>query len=140
MTRNHRHLLLLLGLGAAALAWATFPPSEIALSDACTPLPGPAQWSSALYPGPFWRRQLAAVETEQLELLSYPARRARLEAEAEAARRLSPIESKMERLSQEQGEDPAVKERHEAERHAARLKRAIWLTDCAGRIHQRLDE
>jgi len=135
---TQRHLLVLLGLGLAALIWATLPPDEVALTDACTPISGPARVSSVLYPGPFWRRQLAAIEAEQLELLSFPARRARLEAEA--ARQTSGIEGKMERLSREQEEDPATRERREAERHAARLKRVIWLTDCASAIHQRLDE
>jgi len=137
MTKTHRSLLLLLGLGGAALIWATLPPEEVALSDSCTPLPGPPQISSLLYPGPFWRRQLAAIETEQLELQSLPARRARLEV---AARQTSGREGKMERLSREQDDDPEAKERHEAARHQAYLRRMIWLEECAGTIRHRLEE
>ena len=126
--------------GLTFLGWAVWPPSALTLTEACGPGGGPAAISAALFPGTFWRKQLSAVVLERNDLLSRPARRARIDAQIRAES--SAIEGRMERLSHEQGQptDQEEKERRDQEEQSARLKRVAWLMACEGDIRQRLAE
>lgn len=132
-----RDLAMIAG-GLAFLGWAVWPPSALSLTEACGPSGGPASISAALFPGTFWRKQLVAVVVERNDLLSRPARRARIDAQIRAES--SAIEGRMDRLSREQGRptDQEEKERQDQEEQSARLKRVAWLMGCEGEIRQRL--
>jgi len=137
MSRSRIRILILLGLGLAVLIWATLPPSQVALTDRCEPQKGPPGLAALFYPGPFWRGQLEAIATERDDLLGQPARRARLEAES--AQQTGGIESRMSRLSRDETDDPAEKERREAAQQSSRMRRLIWLMQCDAEIRQRLE-
>ena len=137
-----RDALILAG-GLAIFFWATLPPDQVALNEACEPAGGPAVFSAKIYPGSFWRSQLDAVINERNDLLTQPARRARNQAEIEREMRENPaLEEKMMRLSREQGriDDRIEKERHEAALQSARLKKVTWLMQCEAEITQRLGQ
>lgn len=130
--------MLLIGSGLAFLGWAVLPPSALSIDESCSPVNGPAVLSATLFPGWFWSKQLAAAVAERDDLLSRPARRARIEAEIQ--REASNIEGRMDRLSREQTriDDRAEKERHDMAEQSARLKRVAWLMACEGEIRQKL--
>ncbi|EPY02328.1 hypothetical protein [Magnetospirillum fulvum] len=136
MNRARVRTLILLGLGVIVLIWATLPPSRIALTDRCEPEKGPPGLAALIYPGPFWRGQLEAIAAERNDLMAQPARRARLEEES--AQQTGGIESRMTRLSREETDDPAEKERRDIARQSARMRRLAWLFQCDDEIRQRL--
>jgi len=136
MSRARVRSLILLGLGVIVLIWATWPPSQVALTDRCQPEKGPPGLAALLYPGPFWRGQLEAIAAERNDLMAQPARRARLDEES--ARQTGGIESRMSRLSRDEADDPAEKERREIARQSTRMRRLAWLFQCDAEIRQRL--
>ncbi|CCG39819.1 hypothetical protein [Magnetospirillum molischianum] len=135
MNWSRVQIAVLLVLGLAAMVWATWPPSQVALNDHCEPQQGPPQLSATLYPGPFWRGQLDAIAAERSDLMAQPARRTRLEEES--ARQTGGIESRMNRLSRDETDDPAEKERREAAQQSTRMRRLAWLFLCETEIRQR---
>lgn len=137
MSRSRVRFSILLGLGLAVLVWATWPPSQVALTDRCTPQKGPPGLAALLYPGPFWRGQLEAIAAERDDLLAQPARRARIDSDS--AQQTGGIESRMSRLSRDEIDDPAEKERREMAQQSARMRRLVWLLECETRIRQRLE-
>lgn len=136
MNRARVRTLSLLGVGVIVLIWATLPPSRVALTDQCQPEKGPPGLAALLYPGPFWRGQLEAIAAERNDLMAQPARRARLDEES--AQQTGGIESRMTRLSREEADDPAEKERREIARQSVRMRRLAWLYQCDADIRQRL--
>ncbi|SEH56639.1 hypothetical protein [Magnetospirillum fulvum] len=137
MSRSRIRILILLGVGLAVMVWATWPPSQVALTDRCAPEKGPPVLAALLYPGPFWRGQLDAIGAERDDLLGKPARRAR--QDAESAQQTGGIESRMSRLSRDEADDPAEKERRALAQQSARMRRLVWLLQCETEIRQRLE-
>lgn len=134
MSRARVRMLVLLGLGLIVLVWATWPPSQVVLTDRCEPERGPPSLAALFYPGPFWRGQLDAIAAERDNLLAQPARRTRLDEES--ARQTGGIESRMSRLSRDETDDPAEKERREIARQSTRMRRLAWLLQCDTEIRQ----
>ena len=102
-----------------------------------------ARLSALLYPGPFWRAQAEAVVAERDRLLTQPARRARIAAEAEReAREATGFESRMTRLSRDEAgaDDREARERQAAAEQAARLRRLGVLIACEADIARRRAE
>jgi hypothetical protein len=125
-------------LGLGIMVWATLPPSQIVLDDSCRPQGGPPTLSAALYPGLFWSGQLDALVAERNDLLAQPARRERIEAET--AILAGGIETRMSRLSRDEADDLAEKERRAAETQSALLRRINWVMHCESEIRQRFPE
>lgn len=129
------HHILAIIVGVAALGWLIFPPGSVALDDACRPVGLKATLSASITRGWFWQRQLTAIETERDRLLAIQNRG---EADQDLAK-VSPIESRMDRLSRrdnphDDGKD--VKDAWIQDRQTSRIARLAILMQCADRIER----
>lgn len=128
-------ILVSIGLTIAALAWLIIPPRSIALDEQCHPVGFQSSISATLTQGWFWNRQLHAVEARRDHLLAIQNRG---DADQDVEN-ISPIESRMDRLSQRNGAHETTQEEKDAiikARQTDRIARLAVLMQCADKIER----
>lgn len=127
--------LVAIGAIVAALAWLIVPPRSVVLDDQCHPIGFHASTSAALTQGWFWNRQLHAVEEQRDHLLAVQNRG----GADQDVENISPIESRMDRLSLHNGAHEATQDEKDAiikARQTERIARLAILMQCADRIER----